>query len=240
MAHAHTAGVTRLIITGSSERSSQQAANFAQQHRGKLYATAGVHPHDAKHWTDGTLTLLRDLAKRPEIVAIGECGLDYNRDFSPRSIQDQVFEAQIQLATELKMPLFLHERDAHRRFVEILSRFSQGLDKVVVHCFTGNSDELESYLSMGFHIGITGWICDERRGKHLLELVQHIPLDRLMLETDAPFLTPRDIRPQPAGGRNEPAFLPHVLSTVARTLRKSPDEVAAATTATAVAFFGLR
>jgi len=240
LARAHTAGVTRLIITGTSERSSQEAATFAQKHRGVLYATAGIHPHDSKHCTPATLTVLRTLAKYPEVVAIGECGLDYNRDFSPRPIQDQWFEAQIQLASELKMPLFLHERDAHQRFVEILSRYSNALAKVVVHCFTGTAEELDKYLSMGFYIGITGWICDDRRGTHLRALVRRIPLDRLMLETDAPFLTPRDLRPQPADRRNEPAFLPHILNTVANALGKSPDEVATATTATAQSFFGLR
>ncbi len=183
--------------------------------------------------------MLRDLAKLPEVVAIGECGLDYNRDFSPRPIQDKWFEAQIQLASELKMPLFLHERDAHQRFVEILSKYSNTLDKVVVHCFTGNAQELDKYLSMGFYIGITGWICDDRRGTHLRDLVRRIPLDRLMLETDAPFLTPRDMRPQPADRRNEPAFLPHILNTVANAMGKSPAEVATATTATAKSFFGL-
>src|SRR5258708_5307544 len=239
LARARAAGVSRLIITGTSERSSQEASTFAQKSPGTLYATAGVHPHDSKHCTPATITVLRDLAKCPEIVAIGECGLDYNRDFSPRPIQDQWFEAQIQLASELKMPLFLHERDAHQRFVEILSQYFNALGKVVVHCFTGTADELDKYLSMGFYIGITGWICDDRRGTHLQGIVRRIPLDRLMLETDAPFLTPRDMRPQPADRRNEPAFLPHILNAIANALGKSPEEVATATTATAQSFFGL-
>jgi TatD DNase family protein len=236
---AQAAGVTKLIITGTSERSSLDAADFAHRSAGVLYATAGVHPHDAKHCTPQTITALRNLAKRAEVVAIGECGLDYNRDFSPRPLQDQWFDAQIQLACDLNMPLFLHEREAHRRFVEILSKYSSRLPNVVVHCFTGTGEELEAYLSMGFYIGITGWICDERRGMHLRKLVQRIPLNRLMLETDAPFLTPRDMRPQPADGRNEPSFLPHILNTVASAMGKSPEAVAAATTATAHSFFGL-
>jgi TatD DNase family protein len=232
-------GVTRLIITGANERSSQEASAFARQFPGTLYATAGVHPHDARHCTPDTIQTLRDLAKRAEVVAIGECGLDYNRDFSPRPVQDHWFEAQIQLACALKMPLFLHERDSHQRLVEILSRYKDQLGKVVVHCFTGHTGELETYLDMGFYIGITGWICDERRGTHLRDLLWRIPPDRLMLETDAPFLIPRDMRPQPKGGRNEPAFLPHILRAVAAALEKSPEEVATAATETTRAFFGI-
>ena len=233
------AGITQLVITGASERSSLEASTFARQFPGTLYSTAGVHPHDARHCTPDTLRRLRELASRPEVVAIGECGLDYNRDFSPRPVQDRWFDAQIQLAAELKMPLFLHERDAHQRFVEILSQYNDRIDKAVVHCFTGNGTELDAYLKMGLHIGITGWICDERRGTHLRDLVRHIPLDRLMLETDAPFLTPRDLRPRPNDGRNEPAFLPHILKAVAKAMGKSPEEVAKATTQTTQSFFGL-
>ncbi len=236
---ATAAGVTRLIITASSERSSHEAAAFARQHPGTLYATAGVHPHDARHCTPETIPALRALAAQSEVVAIGECGLDYNRDFSPRPVQDRWFEAQVQLACELHMPLFLHERDAHQRLVSILSNYTSSLGKAVVHCFTGSAAELDTYLSMDLYIGITGWICDERRGTHLRELVRRIPLDRLMLETDAPFLTPRDMRPRPKDGRNEPAFLVHVLRAIATAVGKSPEEVAAATTETARTFFGI-
>jgi TatD DNase family protein len=184
-------------------------------------------------------TVLPKPFTRPEVVAIGECGLDYNRDFSPRNLQDRWFAEQLQLACELKMPLFLHERDAHQRFVEILSRFSGQLPKAVVHCFTGTSTELDTYLAMDCYIGITGWICDERRGKHLRGLVSRIPLNRLMLETDAPFLTPRDMKPQPPNSRNEPAYLPHILRTVAKAIGKSSEEVGVETTNTAIEFFGL-
>jgi TatD DNase family protein len=239
ISRAAEAGVTRLILTGSSEQSSQQAATFAQQYPGKLYATAGVHPHDARHCTPETINIFRRLAELKRIVAIGECGLDYNRDFSPRDQQDFWFEAQVQLACELKMPLFLHERDAHGRFVEILSKYSGQISRAVVHCFTGSGEELDTYLSMGFYIGVTGWICDERRGTHLRELVRLIPLDRLMLETDGPFLTPRDMRPKPKDGRNEPAFLPHIMQAVAAAMGKSAEEVAAGTTTTTTEFFGL-
>jgi TatD DNase family protein len=234
---ARTAGVTRMVLTGTSVRGSEDAAELARAHPGVLLATAGVHPHDARHCDGGTLATLRRLAARPEVVAIGECGLDYNRDFSPRPVQDRWFAEQLGLACELGLPVFLHERDAHERFVEILSPYRPRLSRAVVHCFTGTEQELDAYLGMDLHIGITGWICDERRGEHLRTLVKRIPLDRLMLETDAPFLTPRDLSPPPRHGRNEPMYLPHIARTVARCLGRPFEEVAEATTRTALAFF---
>lgn len=230
-------GVYPLIITGTSLRSSSDAARYAGRYPGKLYSTAGVHPHDAKSCNEDTLTKLRQLAALPQVVAVGECGLDYNRDFSPREVQRKWFAEQVALAKELNMPLFLHEREAFTDFIGILKE--QGADRGVVHCFTGTAAELKTYLDLGFHIGITGWICDERRGRQLQQLVRSVPLDRLMIETDAPFLTPRDLKEKPAGGRNEPALLPHILQAVARCIGKPAEEVARATTETAKAFFGV-
>ncbi|NIK69134.1 TatD family hydrolase [Paenibacillus sp. BK720] len=227
--------VTPLIITGTSLRNSVDAARYAGRYAGKLYSTAGVHPHDAKNCDEGTIAKLRELAAMPQVVAIGECGLDYNRDFSPRDVQRKWFGEQIRLALELDMPLFLHEREASTDFVGMLKE--HGVQNAVVHCFTGTLQELKTYLEMGCHIGITGWICDERRGKHLRDLVRIIPLDRLMIETDAPFLTPRDLKEKPKDGRNEPTILPHILQAVAECIGKPADEVARATTQTAKAFF---
>ncbi|WP_028550897.1 TatD family hydrolase [Paenibacillus sp. UNC451MF] len=239
VARAAQAGVSPIIITGTSLRSSLEAARYAGRFPGQLYATAGVHPHDAKSCNDTTMKDLKKLAALPHVVAIGECGLDYNRDFSPRDVQKKWFEEQIALSCELKMPLFLHEREAHHDLVALLKTYRDRMDKAVVHCFTGNQYELRTYLNMGFYVGITGWICDERRGKHLRELVKFVPLDRLMLETDAPFLTPRDMDVKPANGRNEPAFLPHIVKAVSSCLGKRPEEVAEATTLTAKQFFGI-
>ncbi|MHA6533687.1 TatD family hydrolase [Paenibacillus sp. BAC0078] len=229
--------VAPLIITGTSLRNSLEAARYAGRYEGKLYATAGVHPHDAKNCSEETITKLKELAARPQVVAIGECGLDFNRDFSPRDVQRKWFTEQIRLALELNMPLFLHEREAFSDFIAILKEHA--VQKAVVHCFTGTQSELKAYLEMGFHIGITGWICDERRGKHLRDLVRMIPPNRLMIETDAPFLTPRDLKEKPADGRNEPAFLPHILQTVARCIGRPAEEVARVTTETAAEFFGI-
>lgn len=229
--------VTPLIITGTSLRNSQEAARFAGRYPRKLYATAGVHPHDAKSCSEETMAKLKELAALPQVVAIGECGLDYNRDFSPRDVQRKWFAEQIRLALELNIPLFLHEREAFSDFMAILKEHS--VQKAVVHCFTGTQSELKAYIDMGLYIGITGWICDERRGKHLRELVRMIPLNRLMIETDAPFLTPRDLKEKPKDGRNEPAFLPHILQSIARCTGRTAEEVAKATTETAAEFFGI-
>ncbi|MDR0268184.1 TatD family hydrolase [Paenibacillus sp.] len=237
LARAEAAGVSPLVITGTSVASSRKAAEFAGLHPQKLYATAGVHPHDVKGCGAGTLDELRKLAALPQVVAIGECGLDYNRDFSPRDVQREWFRKQVKLAEELGMPLFLHERDAFADFAAIMREFPEMIAKSVVHCFTGTVDELEAYLDMGFHIGITGWICDERRGQHLRELVKRIPLERLMIETDAPYLTPRDMRPRPKDGRNEPAFLEHIVKVVASCMGRDLEEVANGTRQTTKAFF---
>ena len=237
---AVAAGVSTMIVTGTSIKSSIDGQKLAQANPGVLFSTAGVHPHDAKNCNEQTINSLRTLAANNEVVAIGECGLDFNRDFSPRPVQEKWFEAQIQLACELKLPLFLHEREAHQRFTEILTAHQNQLDEAVVHCFTGTKEEAKKYLDLGYCIGITGWICDERRGKHLQDIVKFIPLDRLMLETDAPFLTPRDLAVKPKDGRNEPAFLPHVAETVARILNKSVEDVARETTETACWFFNLQ
>jgi TatD DNase family protein len=232
-------GVRTMILTGTTVGESQKALMLANQYPETLYATAGVHPHDVKHCDAETVQSLRELAAQPGVVAIGECGLDFNRDYSPRPEQEYWFEAQLQLACELKLPVFLHQRDAHSRFMEILKPYRNQITAGVVHCFTGNEAELRAYLDCDLHIGITGWICDERRGLHLQELVRSIPLDRLMLETDAPYLTPRTLRPKPKGGRNEPAFLPYVLQTVATEIGQPAEKVADATTETAYQFFHL-
>jgi TatD DNase family protein len=232
---AAAAGVAAMVITGTSERTSREAQAIAQRMPGALHATAGVHPHHAKECTPATLDALRALAAMPGVVAIGECGLDYNRDFSPRPVQDRWFEAQLALAADLGLPVFLHERDAHDRFIAILREHRGRIRAAVIHCFTGSDKELDAYLDLDMHVGITGWICDERRGVHLRRLAPRIPEDRLMLETDAPFLVPRQMKPRPS--RNEPAFLPHVLEAVASACGRPVEEVARATTAAACAFF---
>ncbi|MBL9099589.1 MAG: TatD family hydrolase [Myxococcales bacterium] len=237
VARAVAAGVRTIIVTGTSVRGSQDARSLARGKPGVLWSTAGVHPHDAARCDGATIDALRELAGKPEVVAIGECGLDFNRDFSPRPVQVQWFNKQVELARELGMPLFLHERDACAAFLEVLDKLKPTPEQVVVHCFTGDAPTLQQYLRRGYNIGITGWICDERRGTHLRNLVKTIPAERLLVETDAPFLTPRDLRPKPADGRNEPAFLPHIVQTIARCRGEAPEAVAASTAANARRIF---
>ena len=234
-ARARKAGVATIVVTGTTVPESRAGADIAE--RFGLYATTGVHPHHTKDCAAQTIPALRELAAHPRVVAIGECGLDFNRNYSPHPDQEKWFVAQVELALELGMPLFLHSRDAHPRFAEILRHHR--VKDAVAHCFTGGGDELRAYLDLGLYIGITGWICDERRGKHLLELVREIPRERLVLETDAPYLTPRDMHPQPKARRNEPAFLPHILKAVARALGRPEAELAAETTRNARRLFRL-
>jgi TatD DNase family protein len=235
IARARNAGVASIIATGTTVEESRAAVSLAEKY--DLHATAGVHPHHARECNSGTIPCLREIAKHPRIVAIGECGLDFNRNYSPHPDQEKWFVAQLELALALKKPLFLHSRDAYPRFSQILQ--SVKIEKAVAHCFTGEKKELHAYLDLGLYIGITGWICDERRGQHLIQLVRDIPRDRLLLETDSPYLTPRDLRPQPRARRNEPAFLPHVLRAVARALGRPPEEIGAETAGNAKRLFEL-
>ena len=232
---ARAAGVGTIVVTGTTVLESRLAAEIAD--RLDLYCTAGVHPHHARDFGSETIAELRKLALHPRCVAIGECGLDFNRNYSPHPAQEKCFVAQLELGLALGKPLFLHSRDAHPRFAQILR--THGVKTAVAHCFTGEAQELHAYLELDLYIGITGWICDERRGTHLLRLVRDIPADRLLLETDSPYLTPRDMKPQPKARRNEPAFLPHILRTVARALGRPAEEVAVQTTRNAARLFGI-
>lgn len=236
---AREAGVVQMIITGASAEGSVAALELAGKYPGQLYATAGVHPHRASQYDSETDSLIRDLAGREAVVSIGETGLDYFRDFSPRSDQRSSFEQQIQIAIETGLPFFLHQRDAHNDFVAMLKESRDQLDNVVVHCFTGSKAEMFECLDLDCHIGITGWICDERRGTHMKEYMKDIPSNRLMIETDAPYLKPRNLRPKIKSHRNEPRLLPWILGTLAACRNEHPEELAKITTRNAREFFRL-
>jgi TatD DNase family protein len=236
---ARAAGVAKMIVTGASREHSPKALALAQARPGELFATAGVHPHHATEYTDECDAEMRALHAHAEVVAVGECGLDYFRDFSPRPAQRKAFERQLQIAAENGKPLFLHQRDAHADFMAMMKNFDGRLGPAVVHCFTGSREELFDYLDQDWHIGITGWLCDERRGLHLRELVPHIPASQLMIETDAPYLLPRTVKPQPSHRRNEPMYLAHIVEELARDRGEDVATTAAAATATATAFFRL-
>lgn len=234
---ARCAGVTWQLLTGTNVDESRQAMELASQHD-DLFATAGLHPHSARFYSPALENELRELLSQESVKAAGEMGLDFNRDFSPRPDQERAFEAQLALAVEYRLPVFLHERDAHERFAPILKAYRDHLVGAVVHCFTGSRQALFDYLDLDCHIGITGWVCDERRGKPLADLVHNIPDNRLLLETDAPYLLPRDLpEPPPKKRRNEPSLLPWIGERVATLRGQDVASVAQMTSANARALF---
>jgi TatD DNase family protein len=236
---AAAAGVGTLVVTGSCRATSERAAALAAAHPGHLYSTAGIHPHHATDYDAASVDWIRGLVAQRGVVAVGECGLDFFRNFSPRADQERAFRGQIETAIALNAPLFLHQRDAHERFCAIIDEYRDDLPRAVAHCFTGGIDELADYLARDLYIGVTGWVCDERRGAELVAAVPHVPDDRLMIETDAPYLLPRDLDPKPQTRRNEPAHLAHIASRVAALRGVTPEALAATTTGTARRFFGL-
>ena len=234
---ARSAGVSWQLLTGTNVDESRQAMALASQHD-DLFATAGLHPHSARFYSPALENELRELLSQQNVKAAGEMGLDFNRDFSPRPDQERAFEAQLALAVEYRLPVFLHERDAHERFAPILKAYRDHLVGAVVHCFTGTRQALFDYLDLDCHIGITGWVCDERRGKPLAELVHNIPNNRLLLETDAPYLLPRDLpEPPPKKRRNEPSLLPWIGKRVASLRGQDVAQVAGMTSENARALF---
>jgi len=240
MQRAADAGVVKMIVTGSSDQGNVDAAALAATLTGRLYSTAGVHPHHASDYTEASAELIRSHAEKEVVVAIGECGLDYFRDLSPRDSQQTAFHSQLDIAADVGLPVFLHQRDAHDDFIAILAPMLSEIPRAVAHCFTGDGESLREYLEMGLWIGITGWICDERRGAHLQDIVSIIPDDKLMLETDSPYLLPRTLRPKPKSRRNEPAYLTEVLRVVAAARGQTEEHVAKVTCENAVRFFDLQ
>lgn len=234
---ATLAGVRRQVVTGADLASSKRAAALAAAHPAQLRSTAGVHPHHAAEFAASQSTELLELLRQPSVVAVGECGLDYFRNISPPQAQRAAFVAQLEIAVTAGKPVFLHQRDAHPDFVAILKDYAGSLRGGVAHCFTGGLLQLEAYLALGLFIGITGWVCDERRGLNLRQAVPDIPAERLLVETDAPYLLPRDLDPKPKSRRNEPAFLVHVARSVAALRGDSLENVAALTTRNAETLF---
>ena len=243
IARARAAGVRGIVVTGTDPSSSAVAADLAEAEAG-MWSTAGVHPHDAKSAPPGWVDTITALAARDSVVAVGETGLDFHRNYSPPTVQRTVFAEQIRLAMRLDMPLFVHDRDSGGETARLLDAHGAAPEQVVIHCFTGSRADLDTWLDAGYYVGITGWICDERRGGELRTLVPLIPDDRLLIETDAPYLLPRTM---PKRGpeapvrarRNEPGFLPWVAREVARCRETDPEELAALTTRNAERLFRL-
>jgi TatD DNase family protein len=237
---AFDAGVEKMILTGVNVANSIKSVEFCKKYNHDIYCTVGIHPHEAKSMTNESMNTLRKLSIDKNVKAIGECGLDYDRDFSPRPIQKKCFEAQIELAIELNLPLFLHERAAFQDFNLILDAFKDKLTPAVVHCFTGSIDEAKIYLDRGYYLGFTGAVTDERRFSHLREVLNYVPLNRMMLETDSPFMLPKNMNSGSLRNnerRNEPAFLPFVSKFIAQVKNISTEKLNEETSLVAKKFF---
>lgn len=239
LARAKQASIRAMLITGTNIVESKQAIALCQHEPDYLYCTAGIHPHDADQAEKNYLEVLQLLAADKAVRAIGECGLDFNRNFSTPENQQRIFKGQVALAEQLQLPLFLHQRDAFEPWFNILKPYINSIPAMVAHCFTGNKDELLQCLAAGMYIGITGWVCDERRGQALRDIVPLIPLERLMIETDAPYLTPKTIRPKPKSSRNEPSYLPYVVTRLAELLDCSERDLIKQTTINSQSVFNL-
>lgn len=229
---ARAVGVSRMVTVATDAEDGRDGLALARRHPHVVFATAGLHPHDASAWSEETEAGIRALLPEPEILAVGETGLDFHYDNSPRSVQREAFEAQLDLAAEYDLPIVVHSRDADEAMLEIL--LDRGHEvRGVLHCFTGGDALLEAGLDAGWYVsfgGITTFASFEGA-----ELVRRVPHERLMVETDSPYLAPVPER----GKRNEPAFLPHVCSRVAELRGVGPEELAAQTTAAALAFYGI-
>jgi len=241
--NALDAGVSKMLLTGTSTKNSEASSKIAQQYPGVLFATAGIHPHDAKSFDSHTIPKLKSLLQKSHVVSVGECGLDFDRDFSPRPLQEKCYKAHLELAIEIQKPLFLHERAAFQRFIAITNDYLSQLPKAVVHCFTGSVTEAKYYLDSGFYLGFTGAISDAKRFPQLKDVIKFTPLDRMMIETDAPFMLPKNIPKDELTKynerRNEPAFLPYVAKTIAEFKNVSLETVAEASSKNAELFFGI-
>ena len=234
------AGVERLIVTGTDCLHSEQALALTEQFESTCYATVGLHPHHASDYSSDLDSELREMLKHKNAVAVGECGLDFNRNFSTRQEQIRAFEAQLEIAIDLQKPLFLHQRDAHDDFVSMIKSCRSDLNQVVSHCFTGTIEEVNDYILLDMHIGVTGWISDERRGLSLQQAVKHIPLDRIMLETDAPYLLPRNLGIKAVKkNRNEPCYLPEIATVVSKFMGVDEEELCQAALKNTELFFNL-
>jgi TatD DNase family protein len=220
----HDAGVTAAMIVGTTRRRSIKAVSLAESLPG-LYASVGIHPHDAKDCNEATLETLKKLAKNSRVRAWGEIGLDFNRMFSPRDIQEKWLVRQLEMASELDLPVIFHERDSNGRLIEILKTYFKNGKNGVIHCFGGNDTELKQYLDLGLYIGITGIITIKVRGADLRKLVPSIPVERILVETDAPYLTPAPEKNHTR--RNEPAFVRTVLLKLAKIREEDPEQLSA-------------
>ena len=230
--------IKKAIITSSNLEDTKVALDIIKIYPKIFYTTVGFHQHNAKDFTHENIDEIIKYSENKKVLAIGECGLDYYREYSKKNDQLFCFEEQLKIAKNTNSPIFLHERNAHDDFVMMLKKYILEIEKVVIHCFTGTKKELDIYLDMGCYIGITGWISDLNRGKHLHDLIKYIPEDKLMIETDAPYLTPKNI-PFKNTGVNEPSYLNYVAQSIAECLNKDISYVEKITVSNTKRFFSI-
>jgi len=250
IARALAAGVQKMVITGLKLVGSKSAVIMSKTRPNILYAAVGVHPHFVKDdWNDKTLDELEELVKLPEVVAVGECGLDFNREYSPRDLQESTFKKQVQLAVRYQKALLVHERDSHEGILDVLKDFESTLPPVVIHCFTGTPEQIKTYVDKGFYIGVTGFVCKEKHGESLRNAIKDgtLPLNRIVVQTNAPYMTPNTPRDEidPVSktllehcfADNEPCTLSIIVRCIAKCLSQEPRHVADACTETAMNVF---
>ncbi|MDA9636474.1 TatD family hydrolase [SAR86 cluster bacterium] len=213
--------INKICITGCDINDSKKALSIAQSFPENLISTCGIHPHYADKFNDSSAEEIKKIAENNLVKAIGETGLDFNRNYSSKKNQINSFQKHIGIANELKMPLFLHQRDSHKDFLNCIE-IAKPETNCVVHCFTGSKIEMTDYLNLGFYIGLTGWICDPKRGAHMEEFISDIPLEKLLIETDSPYLLPKKVKIK--GRRNKPLFLSEVLNKVSE-IRQEPIDI---------------
>ncbi len=230
--------IQKVIITSSDLHDTKTALNLIKEFPGLFYTTVGFHPHNAKNFNESDLKSMEVLSKNPNVVAVGECGLDYYREYSPKKQQIECFEKQLFLSSKVNLPIFLHERGSHNDFYLMLKKHIDTINNCVVHCFTGTKEELIKYIDLGCYIGITGWITDMERGSHLHNIIQLIPEDKLLVETDAPYLLPKNIDVS-HDIINEPAHLPYIVQTISKCLNKNMEYVCNKTYENTMRFFGI-
>ena len=230
-------GVNNICITGCDLTDSRRALSLAKKFPNNLISTCGIHPHYADSFSEKSKKEIQEICNDSLVKAIGETGLDFNRNYSDKKNQIKSFLTHIKLANSLNLPMFLHQRDAHEDFIDCLNKETPRT-KCVVHCFTGEKKELFNYLDRDFYIGLTGWICDPKRGSHLEELIPLIPLDRLLIETDSPYLLPKNLKVK--GKRNEPAFLNEILKKVVSERKESEKKITEMLSKNSLSFFNFQ
>jgi TatD DNase family protein len=232
-----TNGIKNICVTGCDLEDSRKAIEIAKLFPKNLITTCGIHPHYADSFDENSSSEIINICKNSLVKAIGETGLDFNRNFSKKDKQIQSFLNHIKIANSLNLPMFLHQRDAHESFMNCLEKVNP-LTQCVVHCFTGKEEELKDYLKKGFFIGLTGWICDPKRGTHLEKLISLIPLNKLLIETDSPYLLPKNLEVK--GRRNEPIYLREVLKKIIKHRDEKEEEIIETLYENSLSFFNLQ